>query len=175
MAKVFKSINDIPELQKKSSFFYDPKFESVVKGVEFGDDGYQLARDRYTKILTDLNNLTPEQASDFLDAYITKITHYSPNKYLQKPLRRKVGKFETGLDWNQSQAAAKDLLAKNPDAAGVLYGLRYEDEKPQGLTGLKKPLLLYGDDLKNISEAFRYGGDFGSKSQKFQFDTLFNE
>lgn len=169
----FKSINEIPELQKKSNFYYDPKFESVVKGVEFGDDGYQLARDRYSKILTDLNGLTPDQASDFLDAYITKVTHYAPNKLLQKPLRRKVGKFETGNDWNDSQAAAQKLLDSDPNAVGVLYGLRYEDEQPQGQTGLKNPLLLYGDDFKNISDAFSYGGDIGKKSQKFQFDTLY--
>lgn len=155
-------------VNQKSSFFYDPKFESVVNGVEFGDKDYQIARNRYHKILTDLNNLSPDQANDFLDAYVTKVTHYFPNKSLEKPLRRKVGKFETGVDWNQSQATAQKLLKSNPEAAAVLYGLRFEDENPRGLTGLKNPLLLYGDDLKNIEKAFNNGG-----KSKFQFDTLY--
>lgn len=147
----------------KNHFYYDTKYEPNISGFKFGDatTDYQDAID----LLVKEQGLTPQQAQNIVDAYVTRETHNN-NGIQNANLRKKAGIFENGNDWKQSQALAQRLLRNDSDAQGILYGLRYEDEKPQGNTGLKKPIPLYGDDLANITRALN------PKQSRFQFDVL---
>ena len=154
-------------------YYYDEKnratIDAYLSGFNFGDTKYDDERNQATRWLKNQYGLEPDQANDILDAYITRATHYGNNKK-NANLRRKAGRFETGNDWNAAQQSAQDLLTKNPDARGVVYGLRYEGEQPQGTSGLKNPFLVYDNDLENIARSLNPG----KKQSLFQIDTLFN-
>ena len=148
-------------------YYFNESFDTFLSGYKWGDKEYDNERKQAFDFLTSQNGLTPNQANDVLDAYITKATHN-----YGKGLERKVGKFETGQDWEQAQNTAKDLIAKNPDAFGVLYSLTYGSETPRGTSGLKNPLLVYDDkELKDITRSL----EMGKEKNKFTLGTLFNE
>ena len=159
-------------LVKKPVFYYDKDnqaaFDDYLKKFTFGDTKYDDERQEAALYLANQYKLSPDQAADVIDSYITKATHYR-NGPSTANLRKKAGRFETGAKWEDAQAAAQKLRDANPDARGVIYGLRFDDEKPRGNTGLKKPFLVYGDDPENIARSLQNG----KEKSRFQIDTLY--
>lgn len=168
MANTPKSLVKYLTQSERVPYYANSEFDELLKPYMWGDANYDNDRQSASSILAK-KGLKQSEIDDVLDAFITKSTHNNNGKN-SAYLRRKVGKFETGNDWLGSQKLAQSMLDENPDAEGVLYGFRYEDEEPRGNTGLKKPLLVYGDDLTNIARSL----EVGKGKQRFQFDTLYN-
>lgn len=173
MADIYKSITDIPGVKAQPRGFYfnrenQDEIERLLSGFAYGDNTYDDDRLKGAELISKFG-LTPDQVEDTLDSFITKFTHHpwgEKNKYM----RRKAGRFETGVPEKTSQELAQSLLDKNPNAHGVVYGLHYKGEDPSGNIGLKKPFIVYDDnDYKNLNDSLIWGNE----TPDFRFHTLY--
>lgn len=164
----FKSIKDIPDIQKQPQgpegprrFFYDrariKEIEQVLENVEPLALQYELYRQQLSNELAHRFGYTPEQLEDTLDSYLTKASYYNKNK-LKNDQKRSVGRFETGSDLFEAQKQAKELLHQNPSAYAVVYGLYPRGfDNPKNI-GLKKPFAVQDyNELKDVNDSLVYG------------------
>lgn len=159
----YKSINDIPELQKPRRFFFDrgrqKEVEQALENVNPLSLQYEPYRQQLSNELAHRFGYTPEQIEDTLDSYLTKASYYNKNK-LQNYQKHSVGRFETGNDLFASQDQARQVLRDNPSAYAVVYGLYpTEIQNPQNI-GLKNPIAVQDyDELKDINDSLVYGNE----------------
>ena len=162
----YKSLK--PETDHEPYYYGD--FDNELRPYLVNQE-YSTGRNDAFNMLTQKYKLSPNQANDVLDAFMTKASHYRDSNNPRNLKNVYVGRFENGVDYNEALNNAKMLRKNNPSAYGIVYGLHFTGDPNPEKRGLKKPFPVSEQELKDITNSLKYG----NRANDWQIETYFNK